>query len=132
MGFSGGQMNLFSGSLPVTVRPTERTEKVLGKLCVVYEFDLGQNEESTSGTAWLEQQTGYPVKVAMAPFQQRQTGATVMTEIYYASTEEGYWYTSTIVMNEETRRLLVLRNKTRRVMKFSEYFRTPEAAERDE
>ena len=131
MGFLGAQVSPFGSSAQqsVTARPTDRTEKVLGKLCAIYEFDVQQAADRTSGTAWLDQQTGVPVKVALAPSKQAETGATVTTEIYYTSTEAGDWHTSAVVTTEEARRLLVLKSTTRRVMKFSGYFRMPEVGE---
>ena len=131
MGFLGAQVSPFGASAQqnVTPRPTDRTEKVLGKLCAIYEFDVQQAADRTSGTAWLDQQTGVPVKVALAPSKQAETGATVTTEIYYTSTEAGDWHTSAVVTTEEARRLLVLKSTTRRVMKFSGYFRMPEVGE---
>ena len=126
----GAQFSPFSKDTQdsITIERTAKTERVTGKSCVVYEFVMSGGEQPVSGRAWLEQNSGVPVKVALDTVKNEQLGADVTTEMYYTSNENGDWYPNAIVTIRETKKLVLFKEQTRLTMKFTDYFRMPAAS----
>jgi len=107
------------------VRTTGDLEVIRGKPCAVYEFEgSGEEQEVVSGTAWLEQGTGLPVRVRYTKDPLPKDMKKMWTTIDYDPTPD-----SLAVVNKASVQItagsLFFKKHIRFTMTLSEYWKKP-------
>lgn len=116
--------NPFAPGIQASVikKSLDRREIIQEKNCLVYEYHYTKDELSYKGLAWLEEDTGTPLRLQYSLDPLPKYTTRMLTVINYSSDNSGLWHPATMTM-EAAGKFLMIKKNLRMVFEFSEYWR---------
>ena len=114
----------------VSIKVTNETQRISGKNCTGFEFsqkvEFRENDKKLTvtnrGKAWLDKETGYPLKLEYTfdPLPKRMKS--IWTIILYEVTPEGNWYAKEMIMDGEAG-FLFIKKKFHTLITFNNFWK---------
>jgi len=114
----------------VSIKATNETQRISGKNCACFEFsqkvEFRENDKiltvTNRGKAWLDKETGYPLKLEYTfdPLPKRMKS--IWTIILYEITPEGNWYAKEMTMDGEAG-FLFIKKKFHTLITFNNFWK---------
>ncbi|MFC1851923.1 hypothetical protein ACFL27_17155 [candidate division CSSED10-310 bacterium] len=110
---------------------TEKMQHILGKNCVVFEFQQKTSPENNLiGTAWLQEKTGIPVQIKYTLTPLPKFTKKMETTIQYEYISKKEWYPKQMTI-KATAGLLFIKKNFRSIVQFSEHWQKEPAPKVD-
>jgi len=108
----------------ISAYPTGETNNVEGKQCIMYEYVWQREDTVLTGTAWLEQETGIPVKTEFSENERAKAEVSPRQHVTVVFWSESYdaWFPKRMIMEIEAG-FLVFGRSVRITVDYGDYIK---------